>query len=276
MRKIIDAHCHINPSKISERAVEGIRDFYQLGDTFSVGDNDGTAETLLKIGAGNGVVHYLCHSVATVPAQVRSINEFIAGEQAAHPDLITGFGTLHPDSDDIGADLEHLIGSGLKGVKLHPDFQQFALDEDRGYKLGEIIEAAGIPVLLHCGDRRYERSNPAQLKKFIEAFPNLTIIGAHLAGWKYWEEAAGIFPGTPNLYLDSSSSLAWLDRGKARDIIRMYGADRVMFGTDYPMWNMAEEIGRVEALGLTEEEEDQIFFGTAAKLLNIGKRTDYK
>jgi len=269
MQKIIDAHCHIYPAKIAERAVEGIKDFYGLDESLGMGGLDGTVETLLERGKANGVVHFLCHSVATVPHQVRSINSFIADEQSRHPDLITGYGTLHPDSEDIRADLDDLIAHGLKGVKLHPDFQQFALDDERGFRLGELISEAGLPVLLHCGDRRYERSNPPQLKAFLNRFPDLMVIGAHLGGWNYWEEAAEIFPGTKNLYVDCCSSLAWLDPNKARDIIRRYGADRVMFGTDYPMWKHEAEIARVKALGLEAEEEEMIFYGTAAGFLGL-------
>jgi len=117
MQKVINSHCHIYPSKIAARAVEGIGDFYDLHMSLN-----GSVDDLIKDGNKVGVVHYLVHSVATTPKQVKSINEFISEEVKAHPDLFTGFGTLHPDSEDIEADLDYLIELGLKGVKVHPDF----------------------------------------------------------------------------------------------------------------------------------------------------------
>ena len=123
MQKAINSHCHIYPEKIAAKAVEGIRDFYDLHMSL-----DGKVAGLIEDGNKVGIVHYLVHSVATSPKQVRSINEFIAEVVNSNPDLFSGFGTLHPDSDDIEGDFEHLISLGLKGVKLHPDFQQFPLD----------------------------------------------------------------------------------------------------------------------------------------------------
>ena len=104
MEKIINAHCHIYPEKIASKAVKGIRDFYDLNMSLN-----GKTDDLIRDGGKIGVVHYLVHSVVTTPKQVKSINEFIASEVDAHPNLFTGFGTLHPDSDNIKKDLNILI-----------------------------------------------------------------------------------------------------------------------------------------------------------------------
>ena len=110
MQKVINAHCHIYPEKIASKAVLGIRNFYDLDMSLN-----GTVEGLIKDGEKIGVVHYLIHSVATTPKQVKSINEFIAESVNQNPDLFTGFGTLHPDSESIQEDLDYLIELGLKG-----------------------------------------------------------------------------------------------------------------------------------------------------------------
>ena len=201
MEKIINAHCHIYPNKIASKAVKGIRDFYDLDMSLN-----GSVDDLLRDGNEVGVTHYLVHSVATTPKQVKSINEFISEEVNAHSDIFTGFGTLHPDSDDIKGDFEYLIELVLKGVKLHPDFQQFALNEERAFKMGEVISEGNVPLLIHCGDFRYNYSNPEQLKPFLDKFPEITTIGAHFAGWSLWQEATEKLAGTPNLYVDISSS----------------------------------------------------------------------
>ena len=264
MQKIINAHCHIYPEKIASKAVLGIRDFYDLDMSLN-----GTVNDLIKDGDKVGVTHYLIHSVATTPKQVKSINEFISSEVNAHPDLFTGFGSLHPDSDDIQRDFDYLIELGLKGVKLHPDFQRFALNEKRAYKIGEVINEGDVPVLIHCGDFRYNYSNPEQLKPFLEKFPNLTVIGAHFAGWSVWEKATNELSGIPNLYVDLSSSLYDLTPETALRLIHEYGADKVLWGTDYPMWDSVSEMQYFNKLALTDDEKSKILYENAAKILNI-------
>ena len=264
MQKIINAHCHIYPEKIASKAVLGIRDFYDLNMSL-----DGTVDGLLRDGGKVGVTHYLIHSVATTPKQVESINEFIAEIVKERPDLFTGFGTLHPDSDDIQGDFDYLIELGLKGVKLHPDFQRFAMNEERAFKIGEVVRDGKVPMLVHCGDFRYNYSNPEQIKPFLDEFPEIPFIGAHFAGWSIWEEATEKLAGTPNLYVDICSSLYDLSPETAVELIHAYGSDKVLWGTDYPMWESVSEMEYFNKLDLTERERSQILYENAAKLLNI-------
>lgn len=267
MSMIIDAHCHIYPPKIAERAVEGIMTFYNL--TEEQRPLPGTVDELVRIGEENGVTHFLCHSVATVPAQVHSINEFIAASVRENPGKITGFGTLHPDSDDITGDIAHIKELGLKGIKIHPDFQNFSLDDEKGMMLGRLICESGLPVMTHCGDKRYDRSNPQQLSKFAKAYPELRIIAAHLGGWSRWDEAVKLLADIPNVWFDSSSSFSNMSPEKGRDIVRAYGSDRIMFGTDYPMWHTDIELDNIKALELTKEEEEDIFYKTFVKFIGL-------
>lgn len=264
MEKVINAHCHIYPDKIASKAVKGIRDFYDLDMSLN-----GKTDDLIRNGSRVGVVHYLVHSVATTPKQVKSINEFISYEVKEHEGLFTGFGTLHPDSDDIEGDVNYLLDLGLKGVKLHPDFQLFALNEERAFRLGEAINNADIPVLIHCGDFRYNYSNPEQLKPFLERFPDMTVIGAHFAGWSMWEDATKELAGTPNLYVDLSSSLYALSPETALELIHAYGSDRVLWGTDYPMWDAVSEMDYFNKIDLTQKERSQILYENASKLLKL-------
>ena len=264
MQKIINAHCHIYPDKIASKAVDGIKNFYDLNMSL-----DGTVNGLIEDGNKVGVNHYLIHSVATTPKQVKSINEFIAESVNTNPDIFTGFGTLHPDSEDIQSDFDHLIELGLKGVKIHPDFQQFAMNEERAFKMGEIINDGNVPLMVHCGDFRYNYSNPEQIKVVLDKFPNLTFIGAHFAGWSIWEEATEKLAGIPNLYVDLSSSLYDLTPKTAVDLIHAYGSDKVLWGTDYPMWDSPSEMEYFNKLDLTEKEKSQILYDNAAKILGL-------
>ena len=124
-------------------------------------------------------------------------------------------------------------------------------------------------MLLHTGDRRFDYSNPNRLLPVLERFPHLTVIGAHFGGYSVWQDATEMLAGHENLYVDCSSSLFAMSPEEGRRLVRAWGADRVLFGTDYPMWNPTEEVARVEALGLTEEENEQVFHRNAEKLFGF-------
>ncbi len=259
--KIFDAHCHIYPAKIAQKAAQATAAFYDsLGETY-----DGTVQTLFA-NSGDITMH-LVQSVATNPAQVRSINEFIAREVAEFPDRLYGFGALHPDSEDVCGDVEHLIELGLHGVKLHPDIQRFSLDDPKTFALCEVCEGR-LPLLLHTGDKRFSFSNPEQLLPLLRRFPRLKVIGAHFGGWSVWQDATRQLAGRfENLWVDCSSSFFALDDAQARELIDAYGAERVLFGTDYPMWNPAQELKRLRSLH--HENEADILWNNAQKLFNL-------
>ncbi len=249
---IIDAHAHIYPEKIAERAVHGIEQFYDMHV-----DYDGTVSGLLRAGEEAGVSRFLVQSVATVPEQVRSINNFIAKSVEEYPDKLIGFGALHPDFDDIRGEVARMESLGLRGIKLHPDFQRFDLDDERAFPIYEIAEERGLPILFHIGDARQDFSAPERLLNVVRKFPGLKAIGAHLCGWSMWDKGAELFAHS-GVYADCSSSLYAMSPGHAAELIRKIGADRVFWGTDYPMWNAKEEVARFNKLPLTENERENI------------------
>ncbi len=261
---IIDAHCHVYPESIALKAAHATGDFYDGLPTTC----DGTVCGLLEEGKSCGIDHFIVQSVATSPKQVRSINRFIAREVEKHPGVLTGLGTLHPDGD-IEGDFACLVELGLKGVKLHPDIQRFRLDDARCRKIYELCEERGLPMLLHTGDKRYDNSNPNRLLPVLERYKNLTVIGAHFAGWSIWEESTEKLHGIENLYVDCSSAMYALDDETTVRLIRTWGADRVLFGSDFPMWSPAAELRRFMALGLTDGEREMILHENAERLFGI-------
>ncbi len=258
---VIDAHCHIYPPAIASRAVAGTDGFYDLHSVY-----DGTVDTLLREGDRCGVDGFVVQSVATSPKQVRSINEFIAAEVAQHPARLIGLGTLHPDSEDICGDLRHLRQLGLRGVKLHPDIQRFKIDDYRCLRIYELCEQEGLPILLHTGDSRYDYSNPNRLLPVMEIYTGLTVVGAHLGGWSVWEEACQKLGKLPNLYVDTCSCRAFMSAVQMRDLIARYTPARVLFGTDYPMWPMDEELAALLALGFTPQENRLMLADNACRI----------
>ena len=269
--KIIDSHCHIFPDKIAQKATDSIDIFYGISET---GVTDvcgfvGNAKTLIKQCDSVGVNKCLVTSVATTPHHAQSINSFIASEVELFPDRFIGFGSLHPDSESLEEDAEHLVELGLKGVKLHPDIQNFRVDDPKVVKIFEICNKKKLPVLLHTGDSRYDNSNPNRVEKILIMFPDLTIIGAHFGGWSIWDKAPEILSKYKNLYVDTCSSFYALSKERAREIIDLYGTERVIFGTDFPMWKQDEELEFLFDLGLNENELKNILYNNLAKLLNI-------
>ncbi len=258
---IFDTHAHIYPDKIAEKASKSIEHFYDV----SV-DNDGRVSTLLELGDRAGIDRFVVHSVATVPEQVESINNFIIKEATEHADRFIGFATLHPDYANPGAEIDRVIAAGLKGIKLHPDFQKFLIDEERAFAIYEAAEGR-LPILFHMGDKRYEYSKASRLAAILDRFPKLQVIGAHFAGYSEWEESAKVLQGR-GVYVDTSSSLEWISPELARRLIDMYGADKVMFASDYPMWRPEDELKKLSRIPMTDEEREMILYKNAATLLN--------
>lgn len=260
---IIDAHCHIYPDAIASRAVAGIGNFYNMPLLY-----DGTLSTLNAAHAAAGVTHAVIFSVATKPAQAAGINRFIAEKVAASNGRFVGLGTIHPESDTLKEDIENVIALGLRGVKLHHDIQRTKMDDYRCLKIYEMCEGK-LPVFLHCGDHRFDYSNPNRLRVILETFEGLEVIGAHFGGWSVWQEAEDMLGEFENFSVDTSSSLYALSPEKATEIVHRYGAHRVMFATDYPMWDIGEELGRFDRLSLTEKERELILFKNAARIFGF-------
>ncbi len=260
----IDAHCHIYPEKIAAVAVGHTDEFYHVKSK-----HKGTIDDLISSGKSAGVDKFIIHSVATTPKQVRRINEFIAQSVKSDPESFTGLGALHPESEDIKGDLEYLLSLGLHGVKLHPDIQGFKLDDYRLLEIYENCEKMGAPVLLHTGDCRYDNSNPNRLKPLLETYKNLTFVGAHFGGWSIWENASLQLAEYDNFYVDCSSSFYYTGKDNAKEMIRRYGADKVMFATDYPMWRADTEIKTLLDMELSDEEYVKIFSENAKRVYKL-------
>ncbi len=260
----IDAHCHIYPEKIASRAVAGTDSFYGLNSVYN-----GTVADLTEKGSKAGIDHFVVQSVATTPEQVKSINEFIANSVKNSGGKFTGLGTLHPDSKDIKGDIEQLLELGLKGVKLHPDIQAFKIDDYRCLKIYEQCEQRKLPILMHTGDYRFDYSNPNRMLPIMEIYTSLTVVGAHLGGWSKWDEAVEKLSSFANFYVDCSSCFQFMEKDKAKDLIRYYGADKVLFGTDYPMWDYKAEIDYLLSLKLDESEIMCILNSNAKKIFGV-------
>ena len=260
--KLIDIHTHIYPPAIARKAAASIREFYQLGTD----EMDGTADTLLERGTQAGIDRFVVLPVAMRPDRTRHINDFILEQVAVQPRFL-GFGTVHAAMENITGEVEYIMEKGLRGLKMHPDSQQFAIDDERLFPAYEAVQGK-LPVLLHMGDFRFDYSHPKRLRHLLELFPNLQVIAAHFGGYSMYETAYELLHDKDCIF-DVSSSLMFMEEGVAEKYIRNYGAERMAFGTDYPLWDPIKETRRFLELKLTVEEFDQIGHKTVERILGL-------
>lgn len=261
--RIIDFHIHVYPDAIASKAADNVRAFYD-----GIGNDaiDGRVETLLEHGQKAGITEYAILPVATKPERTRHINEFIIREASAHSQFY-GFGTVHAEMDGLMEEVDFIRENGLHGIKIHPDYQTFDIDDPRMFPVYEQIQGK-LPVIFHMGDLRYNYSHPARLRNVLDQFPQLQVVAAHFGGYQMHELAKELLTDT-NCLFDTSSSLMFMDKGVAESYIRHYGAERFMYGTDFPMWDPVIEVERFFALDLTDDEKEQIAWKTAAELLKV-------
>ncbi|MBM0124225.1 amidohydrolase family protein [Pimelobacter simplex] len=260
---IIDAHAHVWPDRIAEIALSANR----LPDLHARGD--GTVAGLTADMAASGVSVSCCLGIANEARHVDSVNRFVAGLTS---ETRFGFGTVHVDLS-AEENLASLRRHGVRAVKIHPLFQGFALDDPR---LWEIFEAFGdeFAVITHVGEGGSPEANrlssPAMIRDIARQFPGLKLMACHFGGYKILDDAEEMLAGA-DVVLETSwpPSLATLRPDRVRDLIRKHGAERIVFGSDWPMTSPAEEIRAIDALGLGDDETKSVLGGTLARLLGI-------
>lgn len=252
--KIIDAHAHIFPAKIAEKAVQSISDFYSGAEMTHIG----SSEELIKSGNFIGVDKYLVFSTATAVHQVESINSFII-EQTEKYEQFIGLGTMYTGYENFESELRRLKENGINGIKLHPDFQKFNFDSEELYPLYDALVSLNMFVLTHAGDYRYEYSHPRRIAKIAEAFSGLDIIAAHFGGWSQWNIAIDCL-NLPNVYFDTSSTLGFDGDKYAKRAFDVFDNSHIFFGTDFPMWDHKKELENIQRLGLPDETFEKVMY----------------
>lgn len=260
--QIIDFHTHIYPDGIAHKAAQSIREFYQIDQV----KLDGQVNALLTLGTQAGIDRFVVLPVGMKPSQVRHVNDFSVRQAAAQPRFIS-FGTLHAGMSDLTEETQWILEQGLHGVKLHPDFQRFPIDDLRLFPAYEMLEGK-LPVLLHMGDPRYDYSHPIRLQRILQLFPRLQVIAAHFGGYSMYDTAYELLKDTDCIF-DISSSLMFMEDGIAETYINAYGAERMVFGSDFPLWDPRTEVRRFLQLKLRPEQLEQIAHKTAERILHL-------
>ncbi|WP_435742012.1 amidohydrolase family protein [Nocardioides sp. SYSU DS0663] len=260
---IIDAHTHVWPDKIAHAAL-GANPVPGL-----VARGDGTVGGLMDDMARSQVALSCCLGIANEARHVDRVNEFVA-------DLVDerrfGFGTVHVDLS-VEENLASLRRHGVTAVKIHPLFQNYALNHPR---LWEIFEAFGseFAVITHVGEGgdayRNSLSSPRMIRDIAAQFPDLRLMACHFGGYKILDDAEEMLAGA-DVVLETSwpPTLKTLRPERVRRLIRNHGAERIVFGSDWPMTSPQEEIEAIQGLGLTDDETKSVLGGTLARVLAI-------
>ncbi len=271
--KIFDSHTHVYPDKIHKRAIEHLVEKSIGLPAFTDGSQIDQERVMLEAGF-DGCLN--C-PVATNAHQMRSMNDWVASwNRWPHLSL----GGLYPDApmEEVLAECDRIKKLGLLGVKFHPEYQGFSPLDERIYPMWERLAELELPVLFHAGSDvgflgQPRHSCPADFARLAERFPTLTIICAHMGGWRNWDEVETDLCGAP-VYLDTSFSKGWMtDQSQFERIIRKHGVERVLFGTDSPWTPLAQGVREVEETCLSEAEKQAIFYDNAAKIFPLPPRS---
>ncbi|SES78595.1 amidohydrolase family protein [[Clostridium] polysaccharolyticum] len=266
---IIDFHTHIFPDTIAKKTIS------KLGSMIAQHPyTDATADGLLRSMKEAGVDYSVVLPVVTRPAQFQTVNAF-AAEVTKRKGIIS-FGGLHPKTADYKAELDYIAELGLKGIKLHPDFQDTFIDEccyidlityALEKKLIVSIHAGkdeGLPEVVHCPPKRAL----IMIQEVQKRASTDKLILAHTGGFAMWDAVEKYLAGQ-NLYMDISFSRKEISKEQMVRIIQNHGADRILFGSDSPWDGQKETLEYVRSLGITEEEKKCILGENAKTLLDL-------
>ena len=232
--------------------------------------HDGSVDGLVKLQKRDGVDCSVVLNIATNPRQQTAVNDFAISLKDVEG--IIPFGSVHPDSPDALRELERIKENGLKGVKLHPDYQGFFIDDEKMFPIYEKIGELGLITVLHSGfDIGYPEPvhcTPKALSTVLKYFGGAPVVAAHFGGLCARPETLEHLAGK-DVYLDTAYCYGMLTPRKAKELIDVHGADKILLGSDAP-WNSPEQdIELVKCFGLTEDEEKAVLGGNAQRLLDL-------
>jgi len=262
--RIVDFHVHAFPDQVAPKAIN------QLCDTFKVKPHyDGTIAGLRERMAATGVSASVVVPVATKPEQVRSINDWAA--HANSEDVIC-FGAAHPEHERVEEEIDRIIGLGLKGIKIQPDWQGCSADDPKMMRIFGAAEGR-LVVIVHAGQEIEPfpkvLSTPAAIRGVHDTFPYLTLIAAHMGGFRMWDEVREHLLGT-GVYFDTSYCPPEdLNDGDFRDMILAHGTEKILFATDGPFGDADRDLARLRGLDLPEDALSAILYRNADALLGL-------
>lgn len=264
---IIDFHTHAFSDEIAERAMKSLLEEGKKKSDVRA-HLDGRIYSLLSSMDKNGIEKSVVCCIATKPSQFDPI---LAWSKKVSSDRIIPFPSLHPSDPNAVERVSQIKGEGFKGIKFHPYYQDFILDDEGLFPLYEKICQENLIVVMHTGfDLAFERiriADPPKILRVFERFPEFKLVTTHLGAWEDWDEVEKHLLGK-NIYMEISYSLDILSRKRARKIILNHPKEYVLFGTDSPWTGQDKTLDLLKGLQLGEDVEKKILRDNAVKLLN--------
>jgi len=261
--KIIDIHTHIFPDEIAPTTIR-----YLEEEANTKAYLDGTISDLKGSMNRAEISISVNQPISTKPSQVQSINNWAKQIQN---DAIISFGTIHPRFEDFESEIKRLKEWGIKGVKFHPDYQKFHPDDKSMFPIYESLRENEMIILFHAGVdiALYPPSHatPQRLAKVLDNFPGLKIIASHLGGNQMWDDVEKYLVGR-DIYFDTSYVIDYIEAERFVTIMKNHGFDKILFGTDSPWKDQADEVKKISSLDIPQEIKSDIFWGNANDLLS--------
>jgi len=262
---LIDFHTHAFPDKLASRAVGTLS--YACGGL--IPQTDGSLSSLKKEMAKDGVDISVVQNIATNPKQQTNVNNF-AIEINKDP-AIVAFGSVHPDASDALEELERIKAAGLKGIKLHPEYQGFYPDDEKMKPIYKKISSLGLVTLFHAGqDHGFPppyRCTPEHLLNALKWFDS-PVVAAHwgslACGTEVIEKLCGL-----DIWMDTSFGYGFIPKSVAQAIADKHTPDRILFGSDMPWHRPSWEMQLIHSLDLSECDREKIYFRNAQSLLDF-------
>jgi predicted TIM-barrel fold metal-dependent hydrolase len=262
MPGIIDFHAHAFPDEVATGAIP-----YLEEEGGVKANHDGRVSSLLSIMDREGVDKSIICCIATRPSQFESI---LSWSKQIRTERLIPFPSFHPNDPDILAHISHIKKEGFKGIKMHPYYQNFFLDDKNMFHAYEKISELGLILVMHTGFDiafpRIRRCDPRQILNVTTRFPGLKMVTTHLGAWQQWAEVEEMLAGK-NIYMDISYTLDQIDTQTARRIILKHPKEYILFGTDSPWSGPQETYKNLQALELGAEREEMILRKNGLALL---------
>jgi len=228
---IIDCHSHAYPDEVAIKLIPKIGRIYGIKPKYK-GNVSGLLDTMKMASIDKSIVL----TVANRKEHVLPSNNWCIGIQNLYPELIF-FGSIHPDFENPENEIERINDNGIKGIKLQPNAQRFYPDSERLFPIYQKLSDLGMILVFHTGDEvkpiKELYAHPKNFKTVLESFPDLTILLAHLGGYKTWDSLYYVLDYR-NVWYDTAFIPENISDDRFIEIVNEIGIDKIVFGTDFP------------------------------------------
>ncbi len=265
---LIDFHTHAFPDKLAERALGTLAAKVRM-----VPETNGSIAGLLEHMNYAGVDRSVVCNIATNAKQMINVNNFAIEIQNLHGDRLTSLGSIHPEAENRSEEIERLHRAGIPGLKLHPDYMGFCIDDHIYDEIFDTSAAFGMFIIIHAGFDVYSPGKvwapPDAILRRLARSQKTTLICAHYGGNMMWNEVEEKLLGK-NIYIDTSmGSAEGLSREQAVRMFRKHDSSRILFGSDCPWANQKETFNFIDSLPVSEGLKEKIFYKNACGLLSL-------